>query len=133
MGFEVWGMPFSCSPTDSFDKVLRVLKVLRFAECADNDKCQQARRFSASPTLSNFRSACPFWCFAPPFPQRGNQDAFRFSSSVSLPPLEGGASLLPLTAYLKLAMLYELCIAPSLLIPNCFPSHWLPATGYFFR
>ena len=36
----------------------------------------------------------------------------------TFPPKGGTETLLPLTAYLKLAMLYDLCIAPSLLITH---------------
>ena len=34
-GYKVWGVPFPCFPTDRFDTVLRVLKVLRFVECGN--------------------------------------------------------------------------------------------------
>ena len=50
----------------------------------------------------------------------------RLSPAFGLPLLQGATHL---TAYPILAMLYELCIAPPLLIPNYF--FWLLATGYW--
>ena len=35
LGFWVFGVPFTCFPTDRLERFLKLLKVLRLLECAD--------------------------------------------------------------------------------------------------
>ena len=83
LGFQVsFLLPtanYTASPTDRFEKILRVLKV---------------QRFNAFPLVQH----CPFTAWHAPFgaphhlsPKRGNRGASPFSSSVSSPPFGGDA------------------------------------------
>ena len=69
-----------------------MLRVLRFLECTDKDRCQYIRRIFRHSNIVLFPLSMPLLVLPTTFPpQRGNQDAFRFFTSVSSPPLGGDA------------------------------------------